>query len=199
MTAISAAPADVYDADIQDPESLALIPVEHSPWLPLYTEVLRWLPRTAPVVDLGCGTGRLARLLADHGFNDYLGLDFSEAAIQQAAAYVEDDGFTFAQWDLRDLWTRPIHEASVFVCTEVLEHLDDDHALIRYIPNGATLIFSVPSYDSANHVRTFGHVSDVFARYERLIDIIAWRALDFGPVGRRVHLCEATRRADSWS
>ncbi|MCZ7538265.1 MAG: methyltransferase domain-containing protein [Acidimicrobiia bacterium] len=83
---ITAAPASFYDADLATPDSLALIPLEQSPWLALYEEVLRWLPRGWPIVDLGCGTGRLARLLANHGWADYQGHDFSPMAIQTATA-----------------------------------------------------------------------------------------------------------------
>lgn len=195
----TAAPAAFYDQDIANPASLALLPLEQSPWKPLYDTVLRTIPRGRRIVDLGCGTGRLARLLADYEYANYVGHDFSEAAIAEARRYVPDQGFDFHVTDLTEWQPGPVTSPTIFVCLETLEHLDDDVDLIRRIPNGHRLLLSVPSHDSAAHVRTFRHVSDVFARYERLLDFQAWRGLDFGAVGRRIHLCDTTRRTDSWA
>lgn len=194
----TAAPASFYDTDLADRDSLALIPLERSPWLPLYTEALRWLP-VRPIVDLGCGTGRFARLLADHGFTAYEGVDFSPAATAEARRYVPEPGFRFRVTDLADWQPAPGSSNTIYVTLETLEHLDDDIDLLRRIPNGHQLLLSVPSYDSAGHVRTFPHLADVFARYQPLLDFHAWRALDMGSIGRRIHLCDTTRRADSWS
>jgi 2-polyprenyl-3-methyl-5-hydroxy-6-metoxy-1,4-benzoquinol methylase len=195
---MTAAAAEAYDQDVRD-RGLATLPLAESPWLPLYSEVLRWLPRTARVIDLGCGTGRFARLLADYGIPSYHGIDFSAAAITEAGDYVRDEGFTFEHADLRDWQPGPIDGATVFVCLEVLEHLADDRDLIRRVPPGHRLVLSVPSYPSEHHVRTFQHPADVFRRYERLLDFTAWRALDVGPPGRTIHLCDTRRRVGSWT
>lgn len=187
-----------YDRDAADPDALCQLPLSESPWLLLYdaaAEMVSW--DTGPVVDLGCGTGRFARLLTDRGVPAVWGVDFSEAAIRSARDYAKDASFEVA--DLRTWEPGVIDGATVFTCLEVLEHLEDDLDLVGRVPGGHRLIFSVPSYPSESHVRVFRHVGDVFARYERLVDVTAWRALDMGPVGRRIHLVDSRRRADSWS
>lgn len=186
-----------YDRDAADPDALCRLPLESSPWLPLYVaaaEMVSW--DAGPVVDLGCGTGRFARLLTDRGV-PVSGVDFGEAAIRSARDYAKDASFEVC--DLRVWEPGPVEGATVFTCLEVLEHLEDDLDLVGRVPGGHRLIFSVPSYPSESHVRVFRHVADVFARYERLVDVTAWRALDMGPVGRRIHLVDSRRRADSWS
>jgi len=42
-----------------------------------------WLPAEATIVDIGCGSGELAALLAERGF-EAVGLDFASSAIAQA-------------------------------------------------------------------------------------------------------------------
>ncbi len=63
---------------------------EGAPWdvggpQPGLTELFRDYPPAGPVLDLGCGSGDLAIWLAGSGL-EVLGIDFSEAAIEQALA-----------------------------------------------------------------------------------------------------------------
>lgn len=186
-----------YNRDAADPDALCRLPLSESPWLPLYeaaAEMVSW--DAGPVVDLGCGTGRFARLLSDRG-RRVAGVDFSAVAIQLARDYAPTS--TFDVCDLRSWEPGTVDGSTVFTCLEVLEHLDDDLDLVRRVPGGHRLIFSVPSYLSEAHVRVFRHVSEVFARYEPFVDVVGWRALDMGPVWRRIHLVESRRRADSWA
>lgn len=201
---VTAAAAAVYDADVRD-HGLATLPLEQSPWLPLYDAAGDMLTRAGygPIVDLGCGTGRFARWLCDHDCSDYLGVDFAAEAISEAARYVSDGvelgRCRFDVCDLRDWQPGMVHGSTVFVCLEVLEHLDDDRELIGRIPPGHRVVFSVPNYPSSTHVRCFPHLREVFVRYDRMLDITAWQALDMGHPARRIHLVDSRRRGDSWS
>jgi SAM-dependent methyltransferase len=68
---------------------------------PEIQRIIRWhyirrivaaLPPDARILDLGCGTGWLSRLLADAGARSVLGIDFSEAQINLARAETEKTG-----------------------------------------------------------------------------------------------------------
>lgn len=166
----TAAPAEFYDTILADPEALGLIPLEQSPWLPLYRAAAALIPAHMSLADLGCGTGRFAKLL---NRPDYIGIDFSVAAINEATRYA--DGFgTFIVGDLRDI---PLPDAGTFVLLEVLEHLEEDIALLRRIPVGALVVLSVPSYESEAHLRQFEAPGSALDRYEDVLELCQWQRI----------------------
>lgn len=61
------------------------------------TPYLRTLPQ-GPVLDIGCGIGRLSKVMTMDG-QIVLGVDESESMRQQAAVYVGDPLFRAVQWD----------------------------------------------------------------------------------------------------
>ncbi|MCH8822208.1 MAG: class I SAM-dependent methyltransferase [Planctomycetes bacterium] len=159
---------DYYDVQL----ARVCEPLETSPWRRLYETVLSIMPPPAqaePVADLGCGTGRFARLLQQNGYTDYWGVDFSTKRIEEARRYVPGFEFTVA-----DLLSPEVHERlrryQVFVLTEVLEHVTDDLDILSRLPSGGHVIVSVPNFDSAGHVRYFESVDKVIERFETLID-----------------------------
>jgi tetratricopeptide (TPR) repeat protein len=93
------------------------------------------------VLDIGCGLATLSEYLPN-----YSGFDFSEYAIEQNKGM--------------DVWVGNAYESSnyikkdIYVCTEVLEHLDDLKVL-QNIKKGQRLIFSVPSFADPSHLRTY--------------------------------------------
>lgn len=199
---MSALEADFYDADLDNPDSRALLPLEDSPWLPLYREAAGWIEHHQPVFDLGCGTGRFAAQLDDRAHDGgYWGVDFSGRAI--AAAQALELGWLthFQQADLRE-WEPPevLIGSTVFTCLETLEHLDDDRGLVGRIPPGHRFIFSVPNYGSAGHVRRFKTPAALWIRYGDLLVFRRWSYIDFaqGAPGRAIHLAETVRRSESW-
>jgi len=80
--------------------------------------ILEILPSDANILDLGCGSGELARKLAARGFEgSYLGLDFSAGLLEIAREGVEGTPkFSFIQGDLgTDGWDESVisHQSSV--------------------------------------------------------------------------------------
>ncbi|KGP71255.1 class I SAM-dependent methyltransferase [Pontibacillus yanchengensis] len=161
--------ADYYDKHI----NRFLAPLETSPWKDLYVEVLSYLSSSedmGTIIDLGCGTGRLARLLVNHGYTDYFGIDFSKNAIQEATAYVPEA--TFVMGDLYDRYILEIIQTyRTFIILEVLEHLERDREVIASLPKGSRVIISVPNFDNESHVRTFSNIEAIEERYESLLTI----------------------------
>lgn len=190
-------PASYYDDDAADPRSLARLAPEDSPWFPLYHEVATWLPRDAHVIDLGCGGGSLARHLADRKFERYDGYDFSSAYLALAQRRVPDRGFSFHLEDLRDHVFPEV--PGTYVCTEVLEHLDDDVSLVERITPSSRFVFSVPNYPSAGHVRWFNNVKHASDRYASMLSYRRWTLIDVEPArGKVIHLFDSIRRTDTW-
>jgi glycosyltransferase involved in cell wall biosynthesis len=90
------------------------------------------------VLDVCCGTGELGRYV-----RDYQGVDFSGEAVADNPRLRQGD--VFAE-DLAGYDT--------YVILEALEHLDD-RALLRRLPPGADVVFSVPSFADPAHLRTY--------------------------------------------
>jgi trans-aconitate methyltransferase len=192
-----------YDDAMTGEDAPAMLPLELSPWLPLYEEAVRWVHPAHAVVDLGCGTGRFLSLLVRRGhYGPMRGHDFSAEALLEARAYLETEAedvqAEFVQGDLRD-WQPATHRPgnTSYVCLEVLEHLEDDRELIARIPPGHQLIFSVPNYESEAHLRVFRNAGDVFRRYEGWLAIRRWSLIALGG-GKAIHLCDSRRRIGSW-
>ena len=160
-------PAAYYDSHLTGVSK----PLEQSPWLAVYAVTANLLPPAEQdplIADLGCGTGRLAKLLWSRGYRHYWGVDFSPARIAEATRYVP--GANFEVGDLFDGAMRErFAELDAFVALEILEHVEGDIELVQAIPAGRTVVFSVPNYDSAGHVRTFDGVDDARARYDHLL------------------------------
>ncbi|MCK9568607.1 class I SAM-dependent methyltransferase [Candidatus Pacearchaeota archaeon] len=156
-----------------DPANHDLIsrPLETSPWRTLYAAVADSLgePDGRLIVELGCGTGRLARVLADRGWTGYLGIDFADRLIDQAALYAPECLFFCA--DIFSEFTEDaLGRADVVVAMEVLEHLENDLAVFGHIVPGTFVVFDVPNFDCASHVRHFTDIGQVMERYGPLFD-----------------------------
>jgi trans-aconitate methyltransferase len=211
---VTAADQIFYDDRYSNAESAALLPVADSPLKELYHEVTNWVPGHANISDLGCGTGPLIESLFERGHTgQYDGIDFSSVAIREAWNRVDRIGVLkqeaernqdrlqveLKQGDLRD-WKPPksLHNR-VFVCLETLEHLDNDLGLVAAIPPGRRFIFSVPTFESASHVRYFQSVGEMWDRYALLLSYKRWSLIQAGgPETGVVYLCDTIRRADSW-
>lgn len=177
--------ADFYDRLLDNPKSPYLGSVDDSPYLPMYRAVAALVP-PGPVVELGCGTGRLAAMLTDH---PYIGLDFAERLLEEARAYCPGADFRLA-----DLRTDPIPLAATYVATEVLEHLDDDLALLKRLPLFATVVLSAPSFDSESHVRYFPLKGEARRRYGDLLAIDHEEIVELPRKGAFFHILRGIRR-----
>lgn len=200
---MSTTDASFYDLAMTGPDEPAMLPLEDTPWLHVYETAAGMLTPSNPVVDLGSGTGRFAQLLRRRGFGKYVGMDFSQAAVDESHSYVPlfdldtawDASFVVA--DLREIEVFAESSNTAFVSLEVLEHLDEDLGLVAKIPPGHQFVFSVPNYWSAAHLRIFRGLGDVFERYACLLDFRAWRLIELDDA-HAIHVCDSVRRTDAW-
>lgn len=120
------------------------------------------------VLEIGCGPGQFAELLRDQGIVSYTGLDFSPAAIEIAKARVPEFDFVVDDARTSDVYSRVAYEA--IVCTEVLEHIEDDFSVLAQFGIGKRCLCTVPSFPYLSHVRNFSSVEEVQLRYGPFFD-----------------------------
>jgi ubiquinone/menaquinone biosynthesis C-methylase UbiE len=72
------------------------LPLEDCGYRGLYESVIDLMPlnKGVKILELGCGTGRLAKLLYDNGYKNYKGVDFSRVAIENARKHAKDCKFS---------------------------------------------------------------------------------------------------------
>jgi len=159
-------PAEHYDCAL----SRVGLPLDESPWLDLYHIVLMMLPPKdgCLIADIGCGTGRFARLLLLHGYSKYWGLDFSSKRIELAKEYVPEFSF-----EVGDVYSQNIQKRfadfNTFIFIDILEHLYDDQSIIESLPKNAVVYIAVPNFDSVGHCRFFSGFDSVISRYENYL------------------------------
>jgi SAM-dependent methyltransferase len=109
------------------------------------------------VLEIGCGTGTLARQLLEFG-NTVTALDISEVAIAQLPKEITGIVSTLPDIPLPD------NSFDVVVATEILEHIDDDQGCIREVVRvlrpGGRAYFAVPNNclgpdEEPEHVRKY--------------------------------------------
>lgn len=198
-----------YDEAMTADDAPSMLPLEESPWLPLYREAAKLIDIHEAVEDLGCGTGRFIQQLYERGhYAPITGIDFSHAALTEADLYCEPrhgqaPAPVFEKCDLVLEWEPDPerHGNTVYTCLEVLEHLegDGDLELVARIPPGHRFVFSLPSYASQSHERFFPNPASVWHRYDSVLLFMRWVLVPIEWPIKVVHLLEARRRTESWA
>lgn len=155
----------------------------------LYTRVNELIEEDRPILELGCGTGLLAKVLLDAGKKYKRGWDFSEVGIQRAKEINPNHASKFAVGDITKLMMRKI---DTVVSLEVLEHLKDDLALIKRLPE-CTFIFSVPDFLIPCHQRAFKNEREVEERYGAYVEIESIEKIQVTPTNG-VYLVKSYKR-----
>lgn len=143
---------------------------EKSIYYPIWEKISNLIYENEKIIDLGCGVGQLAELLIKEGKTYLLGIDFSEIAINKAK-----EKNLYCDFIIRNLLEEEtydlIQEGEIFLCCEVLEHIEKDLSIIKNLKKGKRLIFTVPNFLSKGHVRCFKNEEEIKKRYEDLIKI----------------------------
>lgn len=161
-------------------------------YMPLYLAALDLVKQEAKgteerIIEMGCGTGELGKLLYDNSYINYLGVDFSPDMIAIARQKVPAQ--EFIRKDLRDTDLPDFYNGcTFFVCLETFEHIEDDFAVIDMIPKNSVIIFSLPTFDAKAHVRKFKQKEHIYDRYGTVIDIQEYKFI------RKWHLCKGIKK-----
>jgi len=135
--------------------------------LRLITDRLGATGAGATLLDIGCGQGEIALLLArQFPALTVMGTDYSALGVERAAAAAAEAGLD-VRFFQRDLLTEePVPDelrgrASLAICSEVLEHVDDPALLLRhaaaYMAPGCRLIVTVPGGPRSAFDKHIGH------------------------------------------
>jgi SAM-dependent methyltransferase len=132
------------------------------------------------ILDIGCGSGQFAAcLFALTSIERYTGLDFSAQAVAIAKRACPQGTFVVG-----DATTTTIHREAphdLLTCTEMLEHVPDDQAVVARFTPGMPCLCTVPNFPHETHVRHFRDVAEVEARYGRWFERLDIWALRRGP------------------
>lgn len=131
---------------------------------------LSTLKRDISILEIGCGSGQFANMLFDNGFTNYIGFDYAEEGVALAKKNNPDYADQFFSGDAfqTELMEK---DCGLVICFEVLEHIQNDLALLQRIRSGTRILLSVPNFDDPYHVRYFGSENEVRARYGNVIHI----------------------------
>ncbi len=91
-------------------------------WKWEYLPLFRAIERSAPILELGCGTGDMLRFLASHGFTHLQGIDVSEEQLRIAAAH----GLAVQQADAFDFLSESPRQYAVILAIDFVEHFTRD-------------------------------------------------------------------------
>ena len=122
------------------------------------------------VVDLGCGDGGLLALLKDHGIEAY-GYDLMPKNIDYAVNIRGVDA------RYTDFNSNNIDYADIAIMTEVLEHMEDPHSVVKNLPS-KFIVASSPYNENDLHHYEFHLWAWNNAGYKRLIEQGGYRVIN---------------------
>lgn len=148
--------------------------------------------RCTAILDLGCGPGQFACCVVECIPSvKYHGVDFSEVAVELGRQRAPH--FRFSQVTLPVDTYKAFEPFDAIVCTEVLEHIDEDVPVLKAVPSETYTIFSVPNFDSFGHVRVFKSETDVQNRYGHLFRSLEVTGYALGKNGGVIWLAAGVR------
>lgn len=165
---------ETYDDmfDFGGAEGVFDLPYQYQCYYPMFKVILKQLRKKniSNILEVGCGTGAFAHyLICENPVIQYKGFDFSKVAIEKAIKRTGSKEL-FYYGDATNAHSYNDGYDAI-VCTEVLEHVEDDLLVIKNWKQNAYCFCSVPNFDSDYHVRFFTSKEDVYKRYKELIDI----------------------------
>ena len=120
-----------YDTTFRDSTMYNCHP-ENSQYYPVWERILQILNKKERIYEIGCGSGQLAHLLFNSGCNYSKGFDYLPIAIEMAKNLNPKHAEKFSIMDIYQQKKR-FQKADTIICTEVLEHLDNDLHVLKLL------------------------------------------------------------------
>lgn len=106
---------------------------------PFSEKVFNFIPKGGRVLDLGCGNGRISKIIKEHGFETY-GMDINIAAIEFAQTQPDLAGIEFSvqdamATDYADESFDAVIEQAVLACMEKIDRpivLSEVHRILKH-------------------------------------------------------------------
>ena len=140
----------------------------------LWVELVKHINIGETILELACGTGRLARMIHDlKPPKNYVGIDFSSWGIKYATVLTPEAFFICGDILKSDIIEN--HTYDTVIATEFLEHIHDDVIVLNRldkVPRRIKVLFTVPAGQSMSikdHVRDFKTEQHVINRYGQII------------------------------
>lgn len=157
---------EYYD-DVFSKSKAYLCAPEDSPYYTLWAGILQYLLKDpVKILDVGCGPGQFAALCVKAG-HEYVGLDWSRVAIETGKKGPGEFYLVDVQQDRTHF--KGDYDVATFI--EFLEHVSNDLEILADIPQGRTIILTVPDFPSKSHFRFFSDINQVIRRYQDLISV----------------------------
>ena len=109
------------------------------------------LPKSARILDIGCGSGSFLKALSEHGYTEITGIDLSEEQVKLAHQL----GVTqVQQGDLVDFLNAAEHKFDLISGMDIIEHFTKNelvdllHLIQNYLNPGGIAIFRTPNLDA---------------------------------------------------
>jgi 2-polyprenyl-3-methyl-5-hydroxy-6-metoxy-1,4-benzoquinol methylase len=151
--------------------------------------LLREVDRTAPILELGCGSGRLLAFLESEGFENVLGVDVSREQVELASG----QGLTAVQADVTGFLSRG-HKYQAILAFDLLEHFTKDEllplltavydsleskgVLVFQTPNGQGLFPNQVVYGDLTHMTIFNPGS-----LEQILNLVGFENIEVHETG----------------
>jgi len=133
----------------------------------MWKDILSAIDDHEEIVELGCGSGQLANILLSNNKKYLFGIDYSHEAIKLAKYINSENHDLFFVRNIYDIKPGEI-KADVVICTEVIEHLDNDSHVFEILSPGTRVLFSVPDFWYKTHKRIFKNMDEIKDRYKKI-------------------------------
>jgi SAM-dependent methyltransferase len=153
-------PAEVFDRDYAAGRWDLLFADEEAPRNQMVADLIASVAPQPAVLDVGCGSGRLAQLLAPSRPARYVGVDLSSAALQRAQA-LGLGGCEFVRGDF-ETW-HPTERFDVVVFNESIGYARDPAATVnRFFGSlNAPGVLVVSYYRSGNYTAIWRRIAGI--------------------------------------
>jgi SAM-dependent methyltransferase len=127
------------------------------------------------VADMGCGTAAIAAYIG-HGYK--LGVDWSAEACKFARRRMPSVEFSGEDIERSTMIEQAPYDTVLFL--DVLQCVEDDVGMLRRVPTGRRVIFSVTDNGGQGRGRTFRDHDRILSRYGKAVQIRGWEKLVIG-------------------